>query len=177
MKIAIIGNPGSGKSTLSVKLQKMLNLPLYHLDQYYWKPGWQRPDREEFKKVHHALCDGKVGLPAVALREGWIIEGVATRLFEYRIKQADVVIFLDIPVYICFYRVFKRALTHFGRVYFSSPHECPERLPDFALLSYIWNFNRDKKPGIERLLRKYQDEKKIFIIQNNAELHEFIKKF
>ena len=47
MKIAIIGVPGSGKSTLAFKLHKILHIPLFHLDQYFWQPGWQRPDREE----------------------------------------------------------------------------------------------------------------------------------
>ena len=40
-KIAIIGCAGSGKTTLAFLLQK-LNLPIYHLDQYYWKPNWER---------------------------------------------------------------------------------------------------------------------------------------
>lgn len=47
MKIAIIGNAGSGKSTLSAKLRALLAIPLYHLDQYFWKPGWQEPDRHD----------------------------------------------------------------------------------------------------------------------------------
>ena len=57
MKIAIIGSPGSGKSTLAFQLHKKLHLPLFHLDQYFWQPGWQRPDREEFAKKHQQLCD------------------------------------------------------------------------------------------------------------------------
>lgn len=51
MKIALIGSPGSGKSTLAVTLHTITGIPRYHLDQYFWKPGWQRPDREEFKKI------------------------------------------------------------------------------------------------------------------------------
>lgn len=66
-KIAIVGNPGSGKSTLAITLHKMLRIPLYHLDQYFWKPGWQRPDRTEFAKTHHELCDKGSGLSAIAL--------------------------------------------------------------------------------------------------------------
>ena len=54
-KIAIIGNAGSGKSTLAYKLQQKLNLPIYHLDQYYWKPNWGRTDPDEYKIVHNNL--------------------------------------------------------------------------------------------------------------------------
>lgn len=41
MKIAIIGCPGSGKSTIAKKLHERLNIPLYHLDQYYWLPEYK----------------------------------------------------------------------------------------------------------------------------------------
>ena len=84
MKIAIVGSPGSGKSTLASKLHEILGIPLYHLDQYFWKPGWQRPDRAEFAKIHYDLCD----------RDEWIIEGMATRHFAYRAEQADISFFL-----------------------------------------------------------------------------------
>lgn len=71
MKIAIIGNAGSGKSTLALSLHKTLHIPLFHLDQYFWKPGWIEPDRAEFEKIHNALCD----------KPEWIIEGMAIRFF------------------------------------------------------------------------------------------------
>ncbi len=167
MKIAIIGNAGSGKSTLALKLHEILNIPLYHLDQYFWKPGWQEPDRDEFEKIHNQLCD----------KNEWVIEGIATRIFEYRIQKANIVIFLDTPTYLCFYHIFKRALTHFGHVYFSSAKGCPERGPDLKFLKFIWNFNSARKPMIEALLHKYKDKKKIFVIRNNAELDKLIKEF
>ncbi len=166
-KIAIIGNPGSGKSTLGLKLHKILGLPLYHLDQYFWKPGWVEPDRDEYQKIHNQLCD----------RPEWIIEGVSTSFFSYRAEKADVIIFLDIPRYISFYRVFKRALTCWGKVYFSSAKGCPERRPDIKFLTFIWKFNRIRKPIIEDLLEKYKDQKKIFVVRNKKELAELIKQF
>ena len=176
MKIAIIGNAGSGKSSLSLKLHELLGIPLYHLDQYFWKPGWQEPDPIEFEKIHNQLCNRGDALPAEASREGWIIEGIATRLFEYRVKKADIVIFLDVPTYICLYRIFKRALTHFGHVYFSNAKGCPERGPDLKFLKFIWNFNSQRKPLIESLLQKYQDQKQTFVIKNQGELNEAVKK-
>jgi len=56
MKVAIIGCPGSGKSKLALQLHKNLQIPLYHLDQYFWKPGWKKPDSQKFDKIHQQLC-------------------------------------------------------------------------------------------------------------------------
>lgn len=167
MKIAIIGNCGSGKSPLGLALHTLLEVPLYHLDQYFWNPGWQEPDRAEFEKIHNTLCD----------QSAWIIEGMAIRFFEYRIQRADVVIFIDVPTYVCLYRVGKRAYTHCGKVYFSSAKYCPERYPDLTFLKFIGNFNRRKKPAIMELLNKYCDQKRIFIVKNKVEINELIKKF
>ena len=167
MKIAVIGNPGSGKSTLASQLHKILIIPLFHLDQYFWQPGWQRPDRDAFIKIHHQLCDGNE----------WIIEGMAARLFDYRAQQADVIIFLDIPLHVCLYRIFKRALFNFGKVCASSAKGCPEQLPSLEFLRYVWNFNKQQKPEINALLKKYHGQKKIFVVKNNDELRQLIEKF
>ncbi len=167
MKIAIIGSPGSGKSTLALKLHKILHIPLFHIDQYFWKPGWQRPDRQEFAKIHDQLCDAPE----------WIMEGMATRHFEYRLQKADVIIFLDTPLYVCLYRIFKRAFFNFGKVFFSSAPGCVERWPDHEFLKYVWNFNKKQKPEVMALLEKYKNDKKIFVVKNQRDLDELVKNF
>lgn len=167
MKIAIIGSPGSGKSTLSLKLHKIFNLPLYHIDQYFWKPGWQRPDREEFRIIHNNLCD----------KSEWIIEGMAVSHFGYRLARVDMIIFLDIPLYICLYRIFKRAFTNFGKVCFSSAPGCPEGFPSWEFLTYVWNFNRKQKKEVEVMMQQLQPAKEIFVIKNQREIDNLIDYF
>jgi adenylate kinase family enzyme len=165
MKIAIIGNAGSGKSKMGTMLHKKLSIPLYHLDQYYWKPGWQKPDAAEFEKAHHALCD----------KDEWIIEGVATRHFYYRASKADVIIFLDIPTWLCLYRIFKRMICLFGTVRDSSSPGCPECMPSIQFLQFVWNFNKERKPLIEDMLEKYRSTKRIFVIQNQCDFENTVK--
>jgi adenylate kinase family enzyme len=165
MKIAIIGNAGSGKSTLGETLHKKLGIPLYYLDQYYWKPGWQKPESAEFEKEHHQLCD----------KDEWIIEGVATRLFDYRASKADVIIFLDISPWLCLYRVFKRCLLNFGKVRDSSAPGCHEIMPSIQFLKFIWRFDKERKPLIEDLLEKYSTTKKIFIVKNTDDFKKVVQ--
>lgn len=166
-KIAIVGNSGSGKSTLAVQLNQILHIPLFHLDQYFWQPGWQRPNHDEFEKIHHALCDA----------DSWIIEGMSSSLFDYRLERADIIIFSDMPLYVCLYRIFKRVLLNFGKVSFSNAPGCPERIPHWGFLKHIWNFSMDQKPKIEELLHKFKEQKKIFVVKNKSDLNELIKRF
>ena len=166
MKIAIVGNSGSGKSTFTYELHRMLNIPLYYLDQHFWKPGWQRPDRSKFARIHHELCD----------RDSWIIEGMAIRYFDYRAERADIIIFLDIPLWRCLYRIFKRAIFCYGQVRDSSAKRCSERMPNQEFLRYVWKFNQKQKLVIQELLEKYKNTKKIFVIRNNKERNELLDK-
>ena len=36
-KISIIGGPGTGKSTLSTNLSRVLNIPNYHIDSFNYE--------------------------------------------------------------------------------------------------------------------------------------------
>lgn len=55
-KIIVIGCPGSGKSTLSKKLRDATGLPLFHLDNIWWKADKSHISREEFdQKLNEIL--------------------------------------------------------------------------------------------------------------------------
>ena len=46
-KIAIIGGPGTGKSTLAKNLGKEMKLPVYHIDGIHHLKNWEiRPTQE-----------------------------------------------------------------------------------------------------------------------------------
>src|SRR3989339_414040 len=97
-KILIIGSCGSGKSTFAKALSKKLNLPLIGLDQCYWKHGWVRPEREEWRKRVSELVKG----------ENWIMEGNYQSTFDIRFPASDTIIVLNINRFICFWRIWTR---------------------------------------------------------------------
>jgi adenylate kinase family enzyme len=164
-RIAIIGNAGSGKSILAQKLHTIFKLPVYHLDKYFWKPGWVRPDPIEYKKIHGSLCD----------KDEWIIEGLNLKLLDYRIKQADMIIFLDFPQYLCFWRIFKRSVKYYGKVAPGSAEGCPERF-NWEFLNWVRAFKKRYSAKTRELLAGYANTKQIYVFRSQQEVDKFVEK-
>ena len=84
-RIAIIGGPGTGKSTLANNLGKELNLPIYHLDGIHHLANWVPRDKEERDKI----------ILEKTQEPKWIIDGTYKATLEERVKKADLIIFLN----------------------------------------------------------------------------------
>ena len=46
-RIMVVGCPGSGKSTVAIRIAQKLDLPVVHLDQIHYAPGWQERTKAE----------------------------------------------------------------------------------------------------------------------------------
>lgn len=164
----IIGCAGSGKTTLAFKLQEKLNLPLIHLDQHYWKPNWQRSNLDDFSQVHDKLC----------WQDAWIMEGSYMKLVGRRAAHADVIIFLDMPRYLCLWRVIKRSVCNFGKVIPGNPQDCPQQLLSLEyvkFLKWIWNFNRRYNSMIMDVLKISKDNQNVYILRSSKDIAAFCK--
>ena len=103
-RVAVIGNTGSGKTTVSRLLSQRLGVPHIELDALFWEPGWVMPSAEEFRPIVESALDPK----------GWVADGnYRTRLGTFVLDQADLVIWLDLPLRTKFWRIFRRTL---GRI-------------------------------------------------------------
>lgn len=141
---------------------------MYHLDHYFWKPQWIHPDPDEYKIIHDQLCD----------QDEWIIDGMQLRLLEYRIQKADLIIFLDIPRYRCFYQIFKRTFTYYGKQAPSSAKGCPEGIDwkFIKFLKWVWNFKKRYPQRIMELFNANATKKEMYILKTPKEIDQFIKK-
>lgn len=166
-RIAIIGNAGSGKSVLAKKLQSIFNLPVYHLDQYFWKPGWVHPDIAEYKLIHDSLCN----------KDEWIIEGMNLKVAAHRLDRADMIIYLAIPRSLCIWRIFKRTWQYYGIETPSSAAGCVERfnLEFLKFLLWVWNYEKKYHSMISLMLSHCAKEKEIHILNSPKEVDNFIK--
>jgi adenylate kinase family enzyme len=163
-KIMLIGPGGSGKSTLAQELGKVLEIPVYHLDALHWKPGWIPTPDAEWGDLQKELIK----------KENWIIDGNYSRTIDIRLSEADTVIFFDYPRWITIYRVIKRRIIYHGRTRPDLKEGCPERI-SLEFLKWIWNYKRDRKPGIFGKLEKVAHKKVIIILRKQSDCSKLIE--
>ncbi|WP_375506955.1 hypothetical protein [uncultured Nostoc sp.] len=54
-KVAVFGNAGGGKSTLSKRLSQITGLPLYVLDKIKYQSGGAEVPHEDYKHAHQQI--------------------------------------------------------------------------------------------------------------------------
>lgn len=142
-RIAIIGLPGSGKSTCASKLGEILHIPVHHLDRHMFEPDGKKKDKQEFIEIQKAMLN----------EEAWVVEGCSFSTFEMRFAKADVLIYFHFSRLVCFWRLFKRIFNHekeFGGL----------RAVTWEILKYTWNFDKAKNRRAQEKISNQKDADK-----------------
>ena len=159
----ILGGCGAGKSTLANRLHSKTNIPVYHLDQHFWKSGW----------IESELDDWIQRTDEIIAKDSWIIDGNYRNTIQERVKRADTIIYLDRSTGTCLYRVLKRIIKTYGTVRGDMPEGCPEKF-DWEFLKYVYHFNQHNRPELMQLLTQYKNDKEILIFENDNQVEAFI---
>ncbi|KAI0338267.1 hypothetical protein BDW22DRAFT_1415625 [Trametopsis cervina] len=132
-RVHIVGNAGSGKSTLGAELAVTLGVPFVNLDRIFWRPGWQQAPVDEFRaSVEKILaeCD-----------HGWVVDG------NYHAKLGDMIktkstdiVWLDPPLVLYFPRIFVRTIRRILGLDPQCSPECNETIREafFSRDSILW---------------------------------------
>lgn len=163
-RVLIIGCSGSGKSTLARALGERTGLPVIHLDQEYFGPGWKEPRREVWRER----------IVRLVARDAWLMDGNYSSTFDLRMPRADTVVFVDMPTWLCLWRVITRTMVHYKKIRASSAPGCPERF-DAHFLHYVRGYNKTRRPGILRSLEAARgDGKAVYVLSSRRAVKRFL---
>jgi len=162
MRILVIGCCGSGKSTLARVIADRYGLPPIHLDQHYWRPGWVAPTDAEWRAQVERL----------AAKPRWVMDGNYSGTLPQRIAVADAVVYLDMPRWLCLFRVLRRTVLGHGRPRAEVAPGCPERF-DWKFILWVWNYPTRSRPKTLRLLETVS--KPVVTLKSPAAVRDWLR--
>jgi adenylate kinase family enzyme len=163
-RIMIIGRSGSGKSTFAVKLSKIVNIPIFHLDKYFFESNWIERNYNDFLAMQIEMV----------AKSNWIIDGNSTRSYELRYKRADLCLYFNFPRWLCYWRVLKRLFDKDPNIDDRAP-DCQETVR-WPLLKYMWSFEARVNPILQLLQSKYPHVP-IIELQSDDDVSQFFHQY
>jgi adenylate kinase family enzyme len=164
-KVAVFGNAGGGKSTLSKKLSEMTGLPLYTLDKIQYQAGGIKVPSEDYQRAHQTILD----------TDRWIIDGFGClETVWLRLNEAESLVFVDLPLSVHFWWVTKRFLSG----YFNPPEGWPEQSPilESSMNSYrtLWLCHTYMTPRYREYIKQVESTKRVYHIRSTAQISQFL---
>lgn len=164
-KVAVFGNAGGGKSTLSKRLSEITGLPLYVLDKIQFQSGGVEVSDAEYKHSHEQILAA----------DGWIVDGFGSiETLWPRLDRADSLVFVDLPLYVHFWWVTKRMISGI----FVPPEGWPENSPllKSSINSYraLWLCYKYLTPKYREYVEQSQSTKSVYHLKSAEEISQFL---
>ena len=161
-RVLVVGPGGAGKSTLARRLGERTGLPVIHLDEHHWRPGWEPTPDDEWRAIVTELASG----------DEWIIDGNYGGTIDIRVRAADTAVFLDYAPIPCIARALRRSIFNYGRAVQASG--CPEHL-ELQFLRWIANYRRDSRPRVLAELEAGGPSLAIHVLRNPKDARRFLE--
>ena len=159
--MVIVGPGGAGKTRLATDLGGRTGLPVVHLDQHFWHPGWVETPRDEWRAVQQELFAG----------DEWIADGNYSATLDERLPRADTVILCDFPVWRTVPRVIRRSLGSRGQAV--QAVGCPERL-DPKFIWWVFRYRRRSRHTVVRAIARLAPDADVYVLRSPRAVEAFL---
>ena len=175
-RITIYGSTGSGKTTLTKKLSKILGAKTIHLDDIFWGPNWEIPTRESFEKLVRKELTA----------DSWVSDGNYSRVRNFVLDRATFAVILVLPLPLIIWRLIARSISRNTKIKLQKVTPLPKRVKDSGMgeqpimaileLSYWAIKHRQKKlPVIIKEVKENLGENYL-ILYHQSEVDELVTK-
>ncbi len=165
-RVAIVGPGGAGKSTLARRLGTLTGLPVIHLDQLFWKPGWVETPRDEFRRLQ---VDALAGAQ-------WIVDGNYSATAEVRLSRADTIVFLDFSPARCLARVGRRVVRgRLGRTESPQAEGCPDKM-DLQFVRWILGYRRQGRVRMLAAIAEHAPDAEVVVLRTPRAVEAYVRR-
>ena len=106
-RVVVLGVTGSGKTTAGARIARAIGARHVELDALYWGPNWTAGEPEAFREQVRAAIEGC---------ERWVTDGgYATIVMDITWVHADAIVWLDYPLWLTMWRLFRRTTGRIAR--------------------------------------------------------------
>lgn len=106
-RVVVLGVTGSGKTTAGRRIATAIDALHIELDAQYWDPNWAESEPGVFQERVRQAIDGA---------ERWVTDGgYARHLWEITWVRADTIVWLDYPLRLSMWRLFRRSVRRIVR--------------------------------------------------------------
>ncbi len=168
-KLTIIGNAGTGKTTLSRRLAVLYGLPLIHVDSIQFVPNMKiRRHAESIAVLNEIMSQDK-----------WLIDGYGPLdILEKRFALADKIVLIDLPLWRSYWWCSKRQIKSLWKKRSELPEGCNEASLEHTVKLYktLWQVHTKMRPELLRILSRDNCKNKVLYIRNMAEWDSLFEK-
>jgi adenylate kinase family enzyme len=160
-RVAIVGPGGAGKTTFARRLGERTGLPVVHLDELYWRPGWVGTPDDEWRET----------VTRLAAADEWILDGNYSRTLDVRARAADTVLLFDYAPLGNLARALRRSLSNYGKE-MQAPG-CPEHF-DVEFLRWILNYRTRSRPRVLEHLETCGPDVDVRVLRRPRDARRFL---
>lgn len=91
-------------------------------------------------------------------------------------KHADTVIYLELPLIVCVYRVIKRRIVYARKTREDMAKGCPEKV-DWSFFTFILTTYRERQKKMRNRFKKLRNDEdcKVFMLMNRKDIENYIQ--
>ena len=157
----MVGAGGGGKSTFARELGRATGLPVVHLDEHFWSPGWVEMPLDQWRRVQRDLfSSGR-----------WIADGNHESTLDERLSRADTVIIIARNRWACVAGAVRRRVLNRRKPV--QAEGCPEHF-ELRFLRWIWNYDRDSRPTLDAEIAK-QPHLSVVELTTRAQISRYLQ--
>ena len=160
-RVVVLGPGGAGKSTLARELGARTGLPVFHLDRFYWRPGWDPMPDDEWAALQRDLFGG----------DAWIADGNYSRTLDTRLPRVDTIILMDVAPWRTVPRILWRTTRNRGHAI--QADGCPERY-DWEFVRWVATYRRRSRPRVMAKIQELAPAATLHVLRNPRAVRAFL---